>query len=54
MFDPNSHIIGGSKVSCTLCNCKPFSIYQQTLRKICHVVTKAEHEVTILYEFGKC
>ena len=27
--------------------------YQQILCKICHVVTKAEHEVIILYEFGK-
>ena len=27
--------------------------YQQILRKICHVETKAEHEVIILYEFGK-
>ena len=27
--------------------------YHQILRKICHVVTKAEYEVTILYEFEK-
>ena len=27
--------------------------YQQILRKICHVVTKAEHEAIILYEFEK-
>ena len=27
--------------------------YHQILRKICHVVTKAEHEVIILYEFEK-
>ena len=27
--------------------------YRQILRKICHVVTKAEHEEIILYELGK-
>ena len=27
--------------------------YHQILRKICHVVTKAEYEVIILYEFEK-
>ena len=27
--------------------------YQQILRKISHVVTKSEHEVIIMYEFGK-
>ena len=27
--------------------------YQQILRKICHVVTKAENKVIILFEFGK-
>ena len=28
-------------------------VYQQILCKICDIVTKAEHEEIILYEFGK-
>ena len=47
-------MLGACKLSCMLCNCKPLQILlstditQKTLR-----IAKAEHEVIILYEFGK-
>ena len=57
------NIPGTCKLNCILWNCTLLVFYgiaqyfkfcyQQTLRKIYKVVTKAEHEVIILYEFGK-
>ena len=51
LFNPISSILGTCKFYVTA-NLFEF-YYQQILRKICHIVIKAENKVIILYEFGK-
>ena len=51
LFNPVSNILGTCKLNFILYLFK--YCYQQILRKICRLVTKAEHEEIILYEFGK-